>query len=101
MWISKKELQKSIEGLYNRIYDDSRYYKSELTKLESKNTELSKEIDKLKWMVQNPCQYKVGDKLPNGEIIHEVYLHWPYESYYFQLLNNPQWMYKSIKPNKK
>jgi hypothetical protein len=35
--------------------------------------ELKQENKKLKWLIQNPCPYKVGEKI-KGLIITEVYL---------------------------
>jgi len=68
-----------------------------IIKLKKEVKNLKTEVEKLKWINENPCPYKVGQKLKNGDIIKEVELLW---SKYHVLENRGLWIYRTVKPLK-
>lgn len=70
-----------------------------ISQLESKEAEYKKQLEQLNWKLDNPCPYRVGQKI-NGQIITEVYLHWQTHQCSFIDPFKTQWMYKTVKPIK-
>lgn len=58
---------------------------------------LEAQIEKLVWIIENPCPYKVGQKLKSGNIITEITFYFTDFSYNE---NYGVWGYKSVKPLK-
>lgn len=101
-----KKMKELIETLNRSLYQKDKdicVLRLQICKLEeerkSNERETKKELEKLKWMIENPCPYKVGQKI-NGEIITEVYVYWFEPCSNFNILRKTQWMYKTVKPIK-
>ena len=96
----KKEIDNCIKSAIDKARDEriTRLI-DHVDKLEYKNIEFEKQIKQLNWKLDNPCPYKVGQKI-NGEIITEVYVHW--QEHYCSFINpfKTGWHYKTVKPLK-
>lgn len=97
-----KEIKEDIKLLFrlDKARDANEVeLKRRISELESKELKFKNELGKLNWMLENPNPYKVGQKI-NGEIITEVWLHWPHGFQAYYDFSKTGWHYKTVKPIK-